>query len=488
MVRNQALTYHRVYDRQYDLTGLRTGSVRDQLLRAITLTQGLIVDTKEIGPSPRHGLLILGGGPAGIACALIAAENDIQATVLERERSEFLTLAAANTRRVAPFEYDWPRRHSPSGRFPSGVPNFILNFQPKAAAKLAADWQTALDNWRATNPKRSRLEIIHGADARTFEYATVANAQGAVISILVTGNWDGATRSSREFGAVVNCTGYMVERTFHLSQKPHHLFRGHRFWHDADDLHESGFGVDPNYGDVKSVLISGGGDGAMQDIQRAATGKFGIELLDQLQLALGVGNLSEYFFSLVQADDAAKRAYAWKMATGPQRFLPVEMAKWNKKYLAIARHILRRYTATGATLEQLAEKVLKDSIWQRQGPEIVWVFREEFAEFAYSLNRLLSYIVVSLLRRFQSSKVVRPSTEIMSIRPLDPTWGCCPRPARCHGLTHLVTFIDRTTGLESIDEEFQIIILRHGLIFPKKPYLGSRSPLPEQMIPYDIPR
>jgi hypothetical protein len=42
------------------------------------------------------------------------------------------------------------------------------------------------------------------------------------------------------------------------------------------------------------------------------------------------------------------------------------------------------------------------------------------------------------------------------------------------------------TGILS-SEKFEIIILRHGLIFPDKPLLGGFPPVPEQMVPYDMP-
>ncbi len=77
---NQVLALHRVSPRCYDLTGLRTGSVRDQLLRSTLIVNSLCAEG-AIGVG--FPLLVFGAGAAGMNAAMLAAARHVDVTVVE---------------------------------------------------------------------------------------------------------------------------------------------------------------------------------------------------------------------------------------------------------------------------------------------------------------------------------------------------------------------------------------------------------------------
>jgi heterodisulfide reductase subunit A-like polyferredoxin len=66
---DQALSFHHVGGFRYELSGLRTGSVRDQILRAQLLVERLLA-RNDLSDDP---LLVIGGGAAGVTAALTAS-------------------------------------------------------------------------------------------------------------------------------------------------------------------------------------------------------------------------------------------------------------------------------------------------------------------------------------------------------------------------------------------------------------------------------
>jgi hypothetical protein len=482
---NQILRYHRARERCYDLTGLRTGSVRDQLLRAITLTRSLMTITKEIrsGRKPRD-LLVLGGGVSGVACALIAARKGIKVTLLELEPANFFSTIQRSSRRIAPFEYDWPRSSDPNSLFTSRKPRFLLNYRSGRAKIVCAVWQKRLMNWRATDPHRGDLELLNGVDARTFVY-DLADAVSRTVT--VRGNWSNGM-TARKFGAVIDCTGHVEERTFvedptDDGRPPTAAFCGPRFWKDEDFLDDrTQFFAQPGAGPVKTILISGGGDGAMQDIQRAVTGRFGDPLFRRFLAHLGLGSLREHFYELAEADDAARRAYAWKLHRGEVE----EMKTCDETFRKVARTILDDYAKQAPNqlwASQLARKIFKPAMLGKGSPTVVWAVRESHCGYAYPLNRLLSHLVAFLLEELTQTKVLHFDKRIDTIDSASSTHQCGNPLWDCYGHPHEVTFKGETAS-----RKFDLVIVRHGVIFPESAIFGTRAPIPEQLVPYELPR
>jgi len=498
------LGFHRVDKRMYDLTGLRTGSVRDQFVRAISLTQGLLDDVGEIGRDDKDGLglLVLGAGVTGAACAITAALLGVRVTVIEKRNKDFLTLSDAKTRRVAPFEYDWPRPGSSSGlEFPDGFP---LEFESGLACDLAADWQDEFSHFLGTADGR-RIEVLHKRHARRFKYRPSRKPD----CVEVEGVWDtqNPNPSTRRFGAVICCTGFMREKV-QIDQptqdEPHPThpsapyvgllkYKGPRFWQDDDSLDQQHFGNTPDK--VEAILISGGGDGAMQDLQRALTGLFGEKLYERLVQCLGGKYITDkHLVEILAAEDRARRACAWRMKAPNDAVPHDEMRLWDATFQGIVNEVTDAYaddcrTHNGADRMQAFQQLACALKRQEYGhydlpPRVVWVTQEPHPGFAYALNRFLALMLKKVMTEGYSTPrlVFRPSTTIERIVRDDPSVACCLKKGDCLGRTHHVKFSGSVQY-----ESFQIIIVRHGLQFLKMPYLGRRASVPEQLVPYAVP-
>ncbi|MDR5803753.1 hypothetical protein [Caballeronia sp. LZ001] len=509
MPRNQLLGFHRVGERQYDLSGLRTGSVRDQFIRAFSITAALLNDVKEISRvvGSKQGLLIFGGGVSGITCALIAAQKGVPVTVIEKQRREFSTLARARSRRIAPFEYDWPRPMPDPSEFIA--PPFPLQFDSDSAANHAATWQSAFNKARKSLPN---LELLRNTNVRHFK-CTTSNG-----SVQVKGPWpEGAGKNvDRVYGAVVSCTGFMRERTLVLQRRvkvPHptqswtspvelRSYRGPRFWVDDDFLDNDKFDCQSR-GSVERVLISGGGDGAMQDFQRAATKEFGLALLAKLEVCLKSRIQEKYLLRLMTAEDRARRACAWGMSNPNDPAPDGEMQIWDAEYREVVQEICRDFivefatennivdlhgnvdeiAATKPAFQKLADELLRDDYDAPDFPYFVWITKEPHLGFAYALNRFLSMFILTVLEKgFSAPRATLILGE--SIRQIvrdDPNRDCCAM-RDCRGYGHHVSFASNP----AVFQRFEIIVVRHGLIFPSAPYLGKRAPVKEQLVPYFI--
>jgi hypothetical protein len=493
MAANQVLAYHKAGEQIYNLTGLRTGSVRDQMLRAILLTEALVRDSKEITDKTNYGLLVIGGGVAGVACALIAAKLNVQVTLVEIRRKPFFTLQHARSRRIDPFEYDWPQpdSHVPfRANFPTH-PVFPLRYAGGTAAQVARGWQADFDNLQkwGNQPKGrpGHLEFIPRLDGSKFQFNVVPGPLGRRVE--VSGIWNPLTSvsASKLFGAVIVCAGFGKERTF--DEQHRFAFVGPAFWIHNDNLETPSFGMKcPSVGTYPRILISGGGDGAMQDLQRAATGMFGAPLLKKLLGVFDKASSADVRLACMLADDRAKRAYAWKPSDGPSKDIPNEMREWHRAYERIVADVISDYaTQQGiddrSALVHLAQKILKPEVYQSPKAQVIWAVLDGHTGFAYALNRFLSIFIVRMLDAVRPGvDSLKMGTEIVKIAPHAVYPHPCGSGRACHGVPHAVTFKGA-----AVAEDFDVVVLRHGLLPNPISNLPTGPTIPEQMAPYDLP-
>ncbi|MGF6574869.1 hypothetical protein ABH945_006997 [Paraburkholderia sp. GAS333] len=498
MAANQVLAYHRVAPRVYNLTGLRTGSVRDQMLRAIMLTEAIYHDTDELkgsSPEPDDGILVIGGGVAGVSCALIASKLNINVTILEKNGILFSTLLNANNRRIDPFEYDWPQPPVAVGTtFPRHL-RFPLLYTGGTAAQVAHDWELQFKDWlRLRNPgigSPGHVEVLWNTKAESYSYAIAIDPDSTDLIGVSDKRTSGST--VRKYRALIICAGVGGERTYDDASVPAYQYVGPGFWTFPDQLETADFGLPPSGGTPRHILISGGGDGAMQDLQRAATGKFGMDLLTELKTALNLPDaLEKEFARLLIADDRAKRAYAWKGDSGPRKALDGVMNEWHREFGLAVSAIFQAYATANSMTDlsgnpdeakaqrDLAGKLLRSEILA--GAKISWVFAESNPGYAYALNRFLSDLIVKLLRAKSNHRVYRVQTKILNIAAVTSAPHTCGSALGCYGHIHDVTFSNTKNP-----EPFDIIIIRHGIIPGEIAGLPFKAPVPEQLAPYDIP-
>lgn len=478
---DQALAFHRLSDRRYDLSRVRTGNVRDQLLRS-TLVVNALRGRALIGRGKLQSLLVFGAGAAGINAAILAAKQGVRVVVIEAMPHMFATVSGSWWRRVCPTEYDWPHEHWKSGAFPRNG-GAGLTQRSRTGAALAAAWKA---EWGAAQAllngtgKFGSVKVLPNADANQFKVVEHPT------HLEVTGPWGGggATQTTEEFGALLSCVGVGVEQ---VSEVPLNGmwggYVGPGFWTDSDGI-AAGLPLPTG---VTDVLVSGGGDGAMQDLQRVTTSLFGrqlYELIESLASSAGLASLlpsEAILLKLLSAEDAGRRAFSW----APDRFgVPVALAEWHSAFrTAVARYLSSMHSNER---HQLAKKIFRRELFSGD-LRVTWITREPTPGYAYALNRFLATLVLELATYELPRDVIRylPNSSIYSIAAAGSSSHVCGDPAVCSGQDHDVV-LNVASSARQVAMIANLIIVRHGV--EPRSGLSQGAPIPEQMVPYDIPR
>lgn len=474
---DQALSFHRVSRFRYELSGLRTGSVRDQILRAHLLIERLL-DDKELSDAP---LLVIGGGAAGVAAALTASRRGRDVTLIEKQANTFKAQRQVATRWLSPTEFDWPQPHWRCGDMAWAGSNYPLPYKANWANQLAAQWMTL---WASVVGPGAppmpagcgQIEEYFGVDAR----GTSINIAETSVGIQVT-PWPQYGQAGRSYCAAVSCVGFSGEETSVPSSAGR--LDGPQFW-STDTLATPRLGVTaPSRGPIRA-LVSGGGDGAQQDFLRILTGEFG----EALFVSLGLDRLRLDLTPVLLAEDAARRAHAWA-APGTK---PIEAyRRWHEAYEALADEVWRSWSATRSRPTQLA--LLNPAV------HVTWLVSGETPGYAYGLNRLLAILVARLHalhgsrpRSLSLSTGLAPTGnevclngfKLEQVVPKGQPHTC---GQGCYGIEHEVIVCAApprvAPSLHSLGS-FHVIVVRHGA---RPQPLFSDSPVSEQLVPFDLP-
>ncbi len=250
----------RAHDRYIDLSGaFAPGSIRDQMLRAQWIVDR-IVDAGWCGLG--RPLLIIGAGTTGVSAAIAAAHygqmgQRIPVNLIDHNTDPFSRQKDCTSRRIDPNGYDWPAN--------SWHENQVLH-APLPLSNLRVDQQHAvwLQHWRKELAATDTITWYprHTVSPQIEDYDKVNEL------------WTVTLHSGRhtvplQAGAILDCRGWGQELThFGKSETEGGNHRSIPFWQD-DTLTAPNCGLT---GQSPRILIAGGGDGALQDFARAATG------------------------------------------------------------------------------------------------------------------------------------------------------------------------------------------------------------------------
>ncbi|MFL6676482.1 MAG: hypothetical protein ACJ8LG_24725 [Massilia sp.] len=477
----QVLALHRVSRRCYDLAGVRTGSVRDQLLRS-TMVVNALASEGLIGRG--RALLVYGAGPAGMNAAMQAAAHHADVTVIERAAVKFSTISAAWWRRVDATEYDWPHNHWKAGVFPFRGTIPLMQTSTSSGLSLALGWDRA---WQTFDQSRNgqfgsgKVNVIHNLDAAALHPTETPTL------LDVRGRWTPgpAPDQTRSFGALLSCIGHGDEQVTEVPLHGHwHGYAGPGFWTHSDGI-AAGKSLPEG---VRNVVISGAGDGGMQDFQRVTTSRCGAELLALLgdvardyEVHNAASNVPIYPTApleqwLLSADEAGRRAFSW----APGRHgAPAALMKWHGDFETQIEAFVQRWPPALAT--HVARCLFRREAFENQ-LAVRWVMREPTPGYAYALNRYLVILLKALADLVLPGRfTVYPSSAIGEIVPVNHT---CHHAPDCIGKTHRVR-ID-TANMAPTPCLAELIIIRHG-VEPRPLLLSGRLPVQEQISPFDLP-
>jgi hypothetical protein len=470
------LHLHRVLPGMYELSGLRTTSIRDQMLRAYVAVKR-IAKIGLIGP--KRPLLVLGGGAAGVTAAMTAADLGIPVTLYEKEKDNF-SRQHGSGRLIDPTEYDWPAAHWEEGRFPwspGQIPStYPLPYKADSATRLALNWSTAFYRWRASSPNAKKLTFRCGTPAGYLHPENVQfRPPDSVVALNPT------TVQFERYGAALSCVGFAAERV-HASRGDHPLpgeYQGFPFWsNDPYDIPDFDL---PHLTDGPDIVISGGGDGALQDFIRVVGGPAAGPMYKRIR-AMTKGKSDEHLYACLAADDIPRRAYPW--LDDPKTSGHSVLQECHDRYLVASKEIF----------DQLDKSHEKESWLEDEHGKVHWVTLVHSCnhfDFCYGLNRLVALVLARLHAEKtyrQLEEVVQGGLGVKEVRaaPTVPS-HTCNDPATCHGISHTVEFEPRQCPLQPprpglpnpIDAD--IVILRHGL--GRNSSFGQ-APIPNQTVPY----
>lgn len=482
-----ALAFHRIAHRVYEVSGLRTGSVRDQCLRASLIVERLH-SAHLIGDT--EGLLVVGGGAAGISAAMTASKLAVPCVLLDRTDTVMSLQRRVSSRVLDPTEYDWPHLHWKLGTFPihAAGQNLPVQFVRERADLLAAKWQLQfhrhIKTVRPAIDLRLQHQVIRGSAAYELQRLDVSTGTWSTVAAL---HWDDSRVSmssidgtQERFGAALSCVGFGTEKLSVPGLVGE--YQGLPFWAD-DRFEDTDLGL-PNPGTI-DILVSGSGDGAQQDIQRLLTRQCGLDLFAKIEQTDRRFESRVNCGLLALADDEGRRAHAW---ASPLKRPQSALRRWSQAYDEQCEKVWREWNQDGL-VEVLAQDVLRSAVTVH----LTWVVGGEVPGFSFGLNRLLTNLMLRL-HAYRTSRELHGRTPRspdgqrpvillgQRIARVDPVAHRCVDGRQCYGLLHTV-YCGEQDHLTKIGE-FQIVVVRHGI--DQAPLFGT-APVPEQSTPFGFP-
>ncbi len=470
-------------------------SIRDQMFRARTIVErarrlGLI------SPSGRR-LLIVGAGAAGVTAALQAAvfcSEPIETVLVEGASEPFSRQSECPTRYICPTESDWPLAHWRERRYPWNGPAMPLSWRAGAADKLAHKWSAQLI--AATRQKQT-------GSALTFipDFPLRPRPDGIIYKYLPNGLHEVQFKDGTKdaFGMILFCTGPGIEITT-LGN-----FQGLDFW-EKDTLLKPGFGLrlpkkasrhNPRF---PKTLISGGGDGALQDFVRAVTkrrsvGQVAAEIFATLDPLL-VRQLEQRIFSV---EDQFQRAFILSPDGEEDCRINTAIHMAHKQIIADLKRNNGKYQKRWPGVwEEISAFVQKEIISQPDATHAELIHPCTHFTKCYALNRFIVLLLASHIAELHHFGAIKTGYVVTNISGQGHICerkprACFDRPHKVEmGLANCAEFRAWQKSLakgsavdtpQTIDSHvYHLITLRHGI--KSTPIDGNpRAPV-RHLLPY----
>jgi len=452
------LSAHQVGPLQFELGGVWAPvSIRDQMVRAQLFVAraagaGVIAPPDADGANGRP-LFVVGAGAAGATAALAAAERNIEAFLLDQNSAPFSRQAQCTSRWIDPSQYDWPHRTWLRAAYPQTPPKAPLAWTAGLADQVASSWQASV-------PPLAAPALLHDLYDQQVVAVMTRGRQLRVVTAM------SATPTTpieyRDVGALVSTIGFGTERCTVGSS-----FRGWSFW-ETDPLGSPGLGLAGAF----RVLISGGGDGALQDLIRVVTGFRSARDVFTLLMPLLPRDIGEIIGHIEQDSE---RSYVW--GYDPEHDDHAVLSRTQHEYTRVARQVL---TA------QLARKL--DQLIVARDVELA--FPCVHFQKVYALNRFITLLLAERL-----PGLLVPQKRLTAVAASYPRYHQCKQdPNTCHGESHELTLDEhldcrgKSNPRVQSFRTVQTLVVRHGVEAPEYVLGSSRAPAPRQILPYHVSR
>lgn len=444
---------------QYGVGGpLSPISIRDQMVRAQLLVERAHASGYIGGNRP---LLVVGAGAAGATAAMRAAELRTPTLLIDSATGSFLRQVACTSRFIDPVQYDWPIGFWTATKFPPFPPLarvMPLSLKAGFAVTLARTWRNELNDARVRSPW---LRVKYKTQLTSFKPSG---------SFLLCGLSERGVQHNAQFGLLLGAVGPGSERVTTTVRTAGGTtaigYEGPRFW-ETDALEDASLGLSSA---GVTLLISGGGDGALQDFIRAVSGKRSareaLEAIATCDPRVSKA-LNMLISSLQAAEDHAARGYSWST---PERDHDIHK-KLHLFHDKVVTEIERQ--AFWAPIATLVNQWLNSRRWAA----LHFVYPCGHFGQCYALNRFLTLL---LLRASRSKVQAHPFSSVSAVnctggrvanvsgasRHVD-TWGM-PGFKTCNGQKHVVVIEPHACPKFSVSGHraqlsADVVVLRHGV-------------------------
>jgi hypothetical protein len=283
------------------------------------------------------------------------------------------------------------------------------------------------------------------------------------------------------FGMMLWCVGFGDERRFAPPG-----YTGFAFW-ETDPFEHPVWGVSPPPDDL-SALVSGGGDGALQDVIRLTTGKKSALDVYQELVRAGWSLTDDVRHELFIAEDQAQRVLLWCPPRSQDEHNALEHL--HKAYETAITKVL-----AGPSAAALTAAVQKLVVATRTPARPVLLVHSctHFAR-VYGLNHFLVLLLakVAAMSPGMGRLQVMSQVGVAQVTGVDPRHACAT-PSGCHGVEHDVTLERRPScvGLPGPSviagsQRAHVVVIRHG-IAPHPAFASTPMAFARQVMPYHLP-
>ena len=442
------LVTHQVGPAVFDIGGkLYPVSIRDQMVRG----QSIIDRVIQAGFGAMGAeLLVIGAGAAGASAAIEAASRGITTHLIDTAPLPFLRQAACSTRWIHPHEYEWPLDHRSTPDYPYvGVPApyygppVPLPWSANWSDVLALGWSIRLHRAIASYSPRLSLHLGNRLSAasppvfnpRTRRWTVTRDPPGSpVLSV----------------GMILIAVGFGAER---VEAPP--AFRSLAFW-ETDPYRSPSCGLPA----PPSIVISGGGDGSLQDFLRVVTGLASVE-----EIARRCPIPAPVEADVLSAEIRAQRAHLW--GSSPDGDHDIHRTLHDAH---------RRAAAKALTFP--AVRVALTNLLPAKPPDLKLFHPCAHFSQCYGFNRFLVLLIDAYNTSNGAPSMLIPCAGVNTVSPVPPH-AClgpgmaAPNPRLCLGRPHTVTFLSSSHPACVMappappgPQVAYVVILRHGVTGP----------------------
>jgi hypothetical protein len=448
------------------------------MLRAAALTIRAL-DSDKISES--KALLIIGAGAAGATAAMIASQNRVPTILVEREKRAFNLQLSSESRFITPNQYDWPADHWRRPKFPWADPPLPLEWEEGAPAGIAAAWENKLLRWEEETKKEDhenpKLQLLTEFELDKWEIISGTGLLSASFKHRRTSS----VKGPYEFAMAVSCVGHGIEL---CKVKEGDSFIGYSFW--TEDKYGTE-GLDLPERIKPNVLISGGGDGGLQDFLRITT-----KLTSPKEIYDSLSSDARLLIetTIRSIEDQTKRAYIWSTNEYDHHLLEALHNVYEK---LVDKLFEKPY-------KKNIESTLKGIMRYKPGDlKIKIVYGCTHFSNCYGLNRILTLLIAKYMQN-DYGQILYPSARIVKVVGAGShvgTNGCRNKASFCHGKEHDIFFEEvrclksqypavKTERQKLPDGPYNIVIIRHGIDGDSRQYVFGEAPdsNPRQILPY----